>query len=102
MNADAGDGHMILQGSLPAGVYAPCHALVPHLTATLREQDDFASNYGHVNAREMCHLCRRGLAITNARYSIPQQSPLRIKPYWRRCIRPIHAFLPTITFLRPH
>ena len=52
MNADAGDGHMILQGSLPAGVYAPCHAFVPHLTATLREQDYFASNDGHFNARE--------------------------------------------------
>jgi hypothetical protein len=32
----------------------------------------------------------------------PQQSPLRVKPYWRRCIWPIHAFLPTVTFFQPH
>ena len=40
MNAYAGDGDLLAQGSLPAGVHAPRHALVPDLMAGLPQQSD--------------------------------------------------------------
>src|SRR5262249_53651854 len=51
MNADTGDGHMILQRRLPAGRHAPRHAFAPHLTAKFASKRNCAKRPPNVRGR---------------------------------------------------
>ena len=102
MNADAGDGHMILQRRLPAGGYAPHHAFVPHLTAKLRERITSRTD-GHPNVRGTQFASTKG----TGRHRPPDTRSPNTSPLTRQTLpaqrhRPTHAFLPTVTFFRPH
>src|SRR5579863_418473 len=83
---------------LPAGT--PLIMPSSHLTATTRTE--YFANRWPPRHEGNAFLCKQGLAYAGARYSIPQTSPRTGKPYWRGGVRPIHAFLPTVTFFRPH
>lgn len=78
MNADAGDGYMILQRRLPAGRHAPRHAFAPHLTATLREQNTSRTRPPRREGRvQITNLGRAALAH---RLESPEHPPRRPNP----------------------
>src|ERR1700734_3487673 len=69
MDANAGDRDMVFQRRLPAGEYAPHHALVPTYGQTTRRNTSRTD--GHLK-REGNAFLQTGLADAGARYSIPQ------------------------------
>ena len=69
MDADADDRDMILQRCLPAGLHAPHHAIVPHLTAKLRENRELMAT----PPREECIGLHMGVADTRIR--TPKTAP---------------------------
>ena len=79
MNADTGYGDMISQRRLPAGLRAPRHGSVPHLTAKLRGQN-CPDNCGHPTLRERNLDCRLRSVGAVAKRSVPVNVKSRENP----------------------
>src|SRR5690348_12716061 len=97
MNADTGDGHMLLQRRLPAGRHAPRHAFAPHLTANSRAK---TARNGHPNRRgtRANHKVWEG---GNGRRIESPEHPLDTRSLMLQRQEAIHGFLPTVTFFQP-
>ena len=103
MNADAGDGRHDPSASFAGRRVRPSSCLRPTPYGQTTRAKYFANDDGHLNVRGTHSVYRQGLADARPPgTSIPQNIPSTEETLPASvAIRPIHAFLPTVTFFRP-
>ena len=90
--ANAGDGHLISQRRLPAGLHAPRHALVPHLRPRC------TSNSRTIPPSSVKGFCRLRISATRGpEPQPPTQLPADAQTLPAQRIGPTHGFLPSVT-----